>query len=88
MIGKRNPYRTSKSISGLHNVTADPKCPGRLWVSLQFQNLLLLLDVSKCDGSDEEAVPEVVTTIHVPTKLYTSRSSALSPDSVVRLENQ
>jgi len=71
MIGRRNPYRPNKGISGLHNVSLNPEQDGTLWVSLQFQNVLLLLDVRSCDDDDDfDAKPTVLREIHVPTTLF------------------
>ncbi len=43
MVGPTDP-RNGDGVSGLHNISLSHKHPGCLWLSLQFSNMLLLVD--------------------------------------------
>ena len=55
-VGETN--ENGKGISGLHNVSLSPSNPGCLWLSLQFENTIVLVEGSTMN---------VLRVLHVPT---------------------
>ena len=51
-------------FSGLHGLTVSKKWPGKLWVTLQFQSQLLLIDPV---ADDLAAPPKIIQTIQLPS---------------------
>lgn len=52
----------NNSKSGLHGVWPSEVYPGKIWLSLQSENKLLLVD----PGQNLSAVPSIITTIDIP----------------------
>lgn len=68
-----------RGISGLHNISLSYTHEGAIWVSLQYANTLLLLDVA-----DGVSVPKILKRIHVPTHFGDDWSKIVGGPHVVR----
>jgi len=59
-VGPVHP-KTGEGVSGLHNISRSPHNPGCLWLSLQFQNTLLLLDAATMGVRQVIKCPQLLT---------------------------
>lgn len=63
LVDEQEAWRIGPEDSGLHNASLSYKYPGHLWLSLQYQNLLVLVDVRP------ESMLEVKQIYQVPSIL-------------------
>lgn len=68
-----------RGISGLHNISLSYTHKGAIWVSLQYANTLLLLDVA-----DATSAPTIIKRIQVPTHFAADWSKIVGGPHVVR----
>ena len=63
-VGKVDATDGKKGIEGIHNISLSPKHPGCLWISLQYSNQLLLVDVT--EGMRVKQIFQVPTVFNDP----------------------